>query len=878
MSRFTVLDDLPRGVRLAGQDKNTGRKRLLVLAGMAVAAAALAGQQAVRFDVPPGNLSDALLDVSRQADLRLLVSSGLVRGAESPGLHGVFTAEEALARLLSGTGLQGRIGESGVVIITKKDTTQETTDMGIQTKRLAAGASLMALLVGTAAAQEPAGDDYGEDVIVVVGTAGAAGTNRQDASFAVTTIPTESIERFQPQSTADLFRQIPGVWVESSGGVAGANIFVRGLPSGGDAPFVTLAINGGPIYGASTLSFFEQSSIFRTDFTIEQVEGLRGGPSSVFGAGQPGLTVNFNLKEGGDFTEGRTQYTYSDFGAHRVDGVISGPITDTLTYMVGGYVRGSDGLRDTEFQSEEGYQITGQLTKQLARGKISGYVRATDDHGQWVLPQALNTGNDAGTFAQLGNATRFRTIQVAPDGETEEFDFADGRGWDGIIAGSTFSYDLSDRLTVRNVLTYTDGDADTFGFVPAGAAVPAADLAAVIGEPVTTAGGETLGSGDFVQTYGHWVVLKDIEALTNDFSASIAEGGHDITFGAFVSDYSADDTWSIGNPIPVHNTANGDILDSDITPADIAAAGGDAGFNFGLQSQGDARNFALYAADSWQITPQFRIDGGIRHEWFELDYLLDSGPGFADGTTDLDIEVEGEEWSWTLAGNYAFTPDWSAFARYSSGALFPHFDEIREGAFSVDDVKQLEGGLKYSGDLLRLYATLFYNTNDAFASNVGSTVANAAFETEAVGIEVDGTLSLGSFVTRFNATFQDAEITESTTVSQEGNNVQRQPDTQLRLEPSYSFVTGPFETVLYGAATWVGDRFGDLDNTVELESYEKIDAGVIVTHQNGVFLQVFADNITDSDGITEGDPRNPAAPNGRPIFGRSVNFTVGYTF
>ena len=47
---------------------------------------------------------------------------------------------------------------------------------------------------------------------------------------------------------------------------------------------------------------------------------------------------------------------------------------------------------------------------------------------------------------------------------------------------------------------------------------------------------------------------------------------------------------------------------------------------------------------------------------------------------------------------------------------------------------------------------------------------------------------------------------------------------------------------------------------------------------SGLFVQVHGDNVTDSDGITEGDPRNPAAPNGRPIFGRSFMFSLGYDF
>ena len=47
------------------------------------------------------------------------------------------------------------------------------------------------------------------------------------------------------------------------------------------------------------------------------------------------------------------------------------------------------------------------------------------------------------------------------------------------IAGADFDYDLTDAVTIKNVLTYTNGDADTFGFVPSGAAVHASALASV---------------------------------------------------------------------------------------------------------------------------------------------------------------------------------------------------------------------------------------------------------------------------------------------------------------------------------------------------------------------------------------------------------------
>ncbi len=86
------------------------------------------------------------------------------------------------------------------------------------------------------------------EIIVVSGTPGGAGIRKIDASFAVTNIDASDIEKLAPKSTADLFKAIPGVWVESSGGESGANVFVRGFPGGGDAPFLTIALENSPIY------------------------------------------------------------------------------------------------------------------------------------------------------------------------------------------------------------------------------------------------------------------------------------------------------------------------------------------------------------------------------------------------------------------------------------------------------------------------------------------------------------------------------------------------------------------------------------------------------------------------------------------------------
>ena len=87
------------------------------------------------------------------------------------------------------------------------------------------------------------------------------------------------------------------------------------------------------------------------------------------------------------------------------------------------------------------------------------------------------------TSRRLGNATRFRELQKNTAGDTEIYDFADGRGWEGMVSGGSAEFDVGDGFTIRDQFTYMSGDADTYGFVPAGGAVTAGAVSAVTGDP-----------------------------------------------------------------------------------------------------------------------------------------------------------------------------------------------------------------------------------------------------------------------------------------------------------------------------------------------------------------------------------------------------------
>ncbi|MBU2506580.1 MAG: TonB-dependent receptor [Bacteroidetes bacterium] len=743
--------------------------------------------------------------------------------------------------------------------------------------------------------------------VVITGTAGGSGIRKKDASFAITTISAAELEQLAPMSTAAALDLVPGVWSESSGGVAGANIFVRGLPSSGDAPFVTMSINGAPIYGTQTLSFFEQSSIFRIDETVALTEALRGGPSSVYSNGEAGLTTNFNLKKGTNQTQGRVKYTTSDYSQQRLDAVLSGPISEKFYYMVGGYLRTSPGIRNTEFNSERGQQITVQLTKVFDKGVVNGFARLTNDYGQWILPMALGTGNDLGTFSPLGNATRFGILQINAKGDERQFDFSNGRGWKGIVSGLNFDYNLGGGWTVRDNLTYTSGEANTLGLVPNGSPMNVSDLSAKLGTgSIKTVGGKTLTSG-YVQSYGSWVVEKQLESVTNDISLTNEVANHKITVGAYQSFWSSQDFWTLGNHIGVENVANGDVLVGGSATADsISGSWGynDKGervfnggsWNYGLNEAGDARTFAIYAGDSWQITDKIRLDLGARYNFFNLNFTLDHG--VPDGITDKIANLDGTDWSGTGAINYAVNNNLGVFVRGSKGSLFPMFDQIREGvgyklkeedtgstSLSVKGTlepnlfNQFELGVKIDQELYSLFITGFLNTVEVYDGDVGAARAAALLKTRTFGAEIDAGLRKDAFKVNLIGTFQNGEITESSDPKVVGKKIWRQPDLQLRLAPSYNFqLSNNIAASIYGALRYVGARWNDRDNSYQLDAYSKLDIGLDVSTSSGLTFNLNGDNLTNSEGLTEGDPRDPSSKNGRPILGRSVRFSVGVNF
>jgi outer membrane cobalamin receptor len=727
--------------------------------------------------------------------------------------------------------------------------------------------------------------------VIVTGTAGGSEMRKLDASFAITNVNEEDIRKFSPKSTADLLKTIPGVWAESSGGVSGANVFVRGFPASGDAPFLTLQIEGAPVYPAPTLSFLENTTLFRIDETIERMEGLRGGPQSVQDNGQPGLTTNFLLKSGGEETEGLVKYSVSDYDLQRFDAVLSGPLSEGLYYMIGGYVTSSPGIRDAGYSAEKGNQFTVKLTKELDNGTISVYHRNTDDHGTWYLPGALNAPEaDDTEYTQVGTLNRKGTILVGPNGDSRSTNLGEGRGWIGSVSGVNFDLEINDHWSLSDALNYTSGDADTLGLVPSGGAVnvgelladPDTDPNAVVTGPLTgTITGRAINDSEYIQQFGIWEVRKDIESFTNNLALTGNYDKFDLTFGYYAATTSVDEFWALGNQDYYVVERGGEHIDGiACNDPDVDSCPG--GFNYDIDATGDATSTAFYATGTYRLLDALSLDVGVRREDHEVDYSVDEG---LDGVITKFVEYDETETSYTIGANWDIGDNQGVFARFSSGVKFPYFDDFRDnydaflgGDDLIKEVTQIELGYKIGLDNLSAYLTLFGNEveGDSFVTRPGAPAQT--FTNEAYGLEIDAHWYHESgFTLAANATIQETEITESP--DNEGNEAQRQPPYQVRLTPSYDwdFGNGMLAT-LYGTVTVVDDRYADNANTVVLDGYEKLDLGLIFNVSENLSFQFVADNVTDEDALTEGDPRNPAAPNGRFIMPRNFKASVAYIF
>lgn len=827
------------------------------------------------FNIYEKNLSAALTQLATQADIQILFDPRLTDpiNTDQVTIKGWHTVADALAQLVSTTTLEYLVNDKIIIVRLRKN----KLDIAASEKEIA---------------PQPEKPPIPYEV-VVTGTPGGSSQTKQALSFAVTSANAQKIAQRAPHNTADLFKSIPGIWVESSGGVAGSNIDVRGLPGGGDAPFVTLSLNGMPVYPAATLSFMDNLALFRLDETIERLEGLRGGPSTIYSNGQPGLTANFLLKEGHDEVDGGFKYTTSNYNLNRVDLWVSGPLSESLYYMLGGYSSTSPGVRDTGFDSEQGYQFTGELTWRNEPTTITIFRRITNDYGTWYVPNSAALG---ASYSQLGPGNRMVSIlqqqlnthgrdlvdnhdtegDGIPEAEiiSKSYNLGKGRGWDGYIQGLSADIALSDNWVAIERLSITQGNADTYSLLSDGAAVALGTLNG--GKDGTTISGKAVSVDAMVQRFGPWVIQKQIESTINELTLNKTWNNNKFTIGHYFTNWDVTDSWAMGKQKYYEQKHDGELI-SPLSISDPCQAYQviTCDWSYDLQARGDATESAFYTAAKATFG-LLTLDAGFRQTHYETSYNFNDNSE-ANNRHQLD---ERDLQSYTAAASWEIDEAQGIFFRLNSGFSLPKFDDYRTHAQAPQDqsnlttyIKQRELGYKIFHNNYSLFATAFYN--QVQLPPECTTASCQSPETQALGLELESNVTLDAFAVDLLATVQSATIVKG---MNKGNQVLRQPNYQLSLSPSYRLNNeSNLAITVYGDINIIGARYSNNDNQLRLAAFNKINIGTQVNIDKTT-VRLSIDNLTNQEGVDEGTRLNTSQTNVRYILPRNLRFSISYDF
>lgn len=682
----------------------------------------------------------------------------------------------------------------------------------------AAIATALAATAGGLHAQTADSDHYRQlDEVIVTARAGNGDLNRAEASYAVSTLSSQDLTMNAPLSVADVFKSVPGFWVESSGGEASNNIRSRGIPRDGYSS-ISLQENGLAVQHDGGLGYLNADQSFRLDETVERVEVVRGGPAAIFASNAPGGVANFITRKSYDAQEAVLKYEAGDYHHNRIDGYYGQPIGEDMFIGVGGFYRQNDGIRDPGYTSNEGGQLRISAGKRFDNGELFLDLKHIDDQVAFLLPIPLTFGGDGEVEGVPGFDPNYGTL-AGPEvehntyrnlGNGYDFDLSEGTHTELTQFTATLNFAVG-QWNLHNSFRYRTSDILRNGLFPTGGIEAAEDRLASYREQL--AGSLPAGSDleiryanhpdlafDTANNAGNGLVLNGnllsvqvpLDEVINDFRLTRAfEVGaqtHDIALGVYYADYDYEfvrymatamfevrDQARLLDMVAVNN--GNDVL--NVTESGILRYG-----SLYDNVEGEGETIALYASDEWQVTDALRVDAGLRYEMIDLG-------GSVEGKTVVDlqqsdsladdqfitgngvfspIDEEYDELAWTLGANYQFTDRFGVFVRYTDSFRTPNASDYNGDPsrtdLKVEPIRMAESGIKWASDRVEVYATAFYTefenirfTDNVFDNDSNSYTSRTAYgDTRTLGLELETYSDFNQYLDLSLAlTYQDPE-------------------------------------------------------------------------------------------------------------------------
>lgn len=766
------------------------------------------------------------------------------------------------------------------------------------------------------------------DEVIVTGVTNPK--SKIESSVSITTLKPQKIVESAPRSTAEIFRTIPGIRSESSGGEGNANIAVRGVPiSSGGSKYVQLQEDGLPVLLYGDVSFATADMFTRFDANVKNIEAIRGGSASTLSSNSPGGIINIISKTGKRSGGGISTSFGLDYSSFRTDVSYGGRINDDLYFHVGGFYRNGEGVRETGFTANNGGQVKLNLTREFDNGYVRLYTKFLNDRAAAYMPMPLQvTGTNAdpewtdvpgfdATHGALQTPYLQQNVGLGADGQLRRSRLSDGMNTKTTSVGIDLQFTLNDDWKIKNNGRFSVNNGGFVSPFPAQVAT-AADIADSFGTGSTLTyanDGSAVNSSSLVNRIHMFDTdLNNMNNFMNDFRVSKKFNNVDVTVGYFKAFQNISTSW-------LWNSYLQEVSDDRARLINVADASGASLSDNGLYAYGVpfwgnccTRNYdtqynvsAPYANINIEASENFTVDLGLRYDIGRVD---GSFAGTVQTTRDINndgvisapetsvsaidnanttaVDYDYDYFSYTLGANYKLAERKSVFARYSRGAsakadriLFSGLNYLDGDKINAKDfIDQAELGYKQKFDNGSLYATAFYaktTEEGGFEATSNSIIEN---DYKSLGIELEGAFRVtDNFDVSGAVTWTNAEITSG---DNDGNTPRRQPDFIFNIMPSYSF--GAEKTNSFGLNV-IGQTkaYAQDSNELVMPGFAIFNGFLNVEITKGLSANLSANNLFDSIGITESEEGSitEGAVNyvrARPLPGRSLSLTLNYKF
>ena len=752
-------------------------------------------------------------------------------------------------------------------------------------------------------------DMLGLDEVVVTGV-----INRKSAiesSAALTSLKPKFIQEFGAITTAEIFKAIPGIRSEASGGEGNANIAVRGVPvASGGSKFLQLHEDGLPVLQFGDISFGNADIFLRADMTIDRIEALKGGSASTLASNSPAGIINF-ISKTGSAAGGTIATTMGlDYQTLRTDFEYGAPVGNGLKFHIGGFFREGEGPRNPGFVANKGGQIKANITKEFEKGYARIYFKYLNDKTISFMPMPVKATGTAGdpTYESIESFDLTKHTLQSPGflllngvdgmGNRRTSNVADGMHPLVMAVGTEFDFEVGNgwRLKQRGRLANISGTFNSPFPAQVGAAdAIATDLAGAgyslsyangsnAGIPLTASQISNLnGNGLLMRIHSFDVEMNSLNNFTNDIFLTKEIGNGKITLGYYKAYQRIAMTWLWQSYLTDVSGENGPRL-MNIASADNSYYSNNGLTAYGVPFWGNCctRGYdmeysidAPYANVEFDVNEDFYIDASIRYDFGQAIGSYQSNYQAAvdvnnDGTIEPTeesvtllnnenpniVDYDFDYVSYSLGANYKLDEVKAIYARISKGGR-ANADRLLYSSFLTSEGGTIEG---LSADQINQGEFGFKFRNQKYSAIATAFYTEISEQNEEFGkainktfntwgMEVEGSASLSGFIITAGATYTKAEIKKSLTAAEEGNTPRRVPDLMYNINPSYSFLKGKANV----GFSLIGTTkvYAQDDNNVVLPGFVYVNAFIGYNITKGLNIRLNSNNLTNTLGFTE---------------------------